>query len=75
MNITDKQTRTLRAALIAARAHYCRDVCETGGDGMKEPEPDIKAAMEMLGMQWEGDLMKIFHEGPWSGNEQFKPSE
>lgn len=74
MNLTEDQITTMRCALIAARFYYCCDVCEHGGDGMEEPEPDIKAAMEMLGMKWDGDVMKIYHDDMWNGNEQFKPT-
>lgn len=72
MNFTDPQIATLRAALIAGRQRYCADMAEHGEDGLKRPEPNIKAAMEMLGMQWAGDESQIYGGDEWSGNEQFK---
>lgn len=73
MTFTEKQIDLLRAALIAGREYYCRDQAEHGGDGMEAPEDDIKAAMELMGMQWPGDLSQIFHGDAWTGNEQLKP--
>jgi hypothetical protein len=72
MNLTPEQLHVMRAALIAARQAYCSDMCEHGSDGMETPHPDIKAAMELLGMQWQGDLDQIFHGDEWDGNKQFK---
>lgn len=74
MNRTEDQAQIIRAALIAARTHYCFDQAEHGGDGMKTPEPSVKAAMEIMGMQWNCDVMKIYSGDEWAGNEQFKPS-
>ena len=73
MSLSESDIKILMAGLIAAREHYCRDLCEYGGDGMETPQPDIKAAMELMGMNWSGNLNEIYHGDVWTGNEQFKP--
>jgi hypothetical protein len=75
VKLSDHQIQLLRSALVTARAHYCRDLCEHGDDGMETPEPKLKAAMEMLGMTWDGDLTEIFHGDRWTGNEHLKPED
>lgn len=59
----------LKHALISARYHYFCDLCEHGESGNENPDPDIKAAMKLLGMHWEADEMEIFHGDKWAGNE------
>lgn len=86
MTLSSPELALLRRALIEARFCYCRDMDEHGDDGMETPDPDIKGAMELLGMKYEAsDLVGLATWGnggvvscwdyhhKWEGNEQFYP--
>lgn len=69
--------------MIAARLHYAQDMDEHGNDAMETPHPDIKAAMEIMGMTYECAVKKLVswpHNDPerfplfaWEGNDELAP--